>query len=478
MPTVESGLEFLRGTAVDEIAASASRLMHSLETNAPARNRAEQAAKARASRGGALRRPNGVTGGGREGESSTMGDKPRHLLDGYKVLDFTHFVAGPTTTRLMAGMGAEIIKVEIAPHGDRAREFDYIRDRRSAFFVQQNRGKSSLCVDLRKPEGVELIKRLVPKMDVVVENFAPGVIGSMGLGYEVLKSLNPSIVMCSISALGQTGPLAQDAGFDFIGQAYAGITSLIGEEEGPPYMPMVAIGDVSAGAHAMGAIACALLYREKTGEGQYIDISLLDSYFHCHTIGVQLYSASNGTREMKASGLHHSLACPAGVFRGHRWWIIILAMTDKQWLSVCAAIGRPELGADPRYARARDRARHRGEIIRIIEDWLAAMPSDEASVEALRGQRVPVAPILSVKEAMEHPHLIARGSVRTVTDPILGEFKIPGFPLRFSGFPAELEFDAPLLGQHNAPVLEKYLGIDAGRVAALEASGVLHRAGH
>lgn len=407
-----------------------------------------------------------------------MGDKPRHLLDGYKVLDFTHFVAGPTTTRLMAGMGAEIIKVEMAPHGDHARAFDYIRDGRSAFFVQQNRGKESLCVDLRNTEGIELLKQIVPKVDVVVENFAPGVIGNMGLGYEVLKAINPGIVMCSISALGQTGPLAHDVGFDFIGQAYAGITALIGEEAGPPYMPMVAIGDVSAGAHAMGAIACALLHRERTGEGQYIDVSLLDTYFHCQTIGVQLYSASKGAREMKASGLHHSLACPAGVFKGQKWWIIILAMTDKQWISVCEAIGRPALGKDSRYLRARDRAQRRLEIVRLIEDWLAAMPNDEASIEVLRNNRVPVAPVLSIREAMEHPHLIARGTVRTINDPILGEFKIPGFPLRFSGFPEEIEFDAPMLGEHNAPVLARYLGFSGGRTAELESSGVLHRAPH
>ena len=405
-----------------------------------------------------------------------MADKPQHLLDGYKVLDFTHFVAGPTTTRLMAGMGAEIIKIEIAPHGDRSREFDYVRDQRSAFFIQQNRGKKSLCVDLRRREGVDLIKQLVPKVDVVVENFAPGVISEMGLSYEVLKAINPKIIMCSISALGQTGPLAGDTGFDFIGQAYAGITSLIGEEHGPPYMPMVAIGDVSAGAHAMGAIACALLHRERTGQAQYIDVSLLDTYFHCQTIGVQLCSASQGTREMKASGLHHSLACPAGVFKGQKRWIIILAMTDKQWVSLCEAIGRPDLRGDARFAQARDRVQRRDEIIRTIEDWLAAMPSDDASVETLRSHRVPVAPILSVREATEHPHLIARGTVRTVNDPILGEFKIPGFPLRFSGYPEELEFDAPMLGEHNASILGQYLGYTPARVIELETSGVLHRA--
>jgi crotonobetainyl-CoA:carnitine CoA-transferase CaiB-like acyl-CoA transferase len=407
-----------------------------------------------------------------------MGDRPRHLLDGYKVLDFTHFVAGPTTTRLMAGMGADIIKVEMAPHGDHARAFDYIRNQRSAFFIQQNRGKESVCIDLRKPEGIEIVKQLVPKVDVVVENFAPGVISNMGLGYEVLKALKPGIIMCSISALGQSGPLAHDVGFDFIGQAYAGITALIGEEVGPPYMPMVAIGDVSAGAHAMGAIACALLHRERTGEGQYIDVSLLDTYFHCQTIGVQLYSASKGAREMKASGLHHSLACPAGVFKGHKWWIIILAMTDKQWVGVCQAIGKPELAKDARYARARDRAQRREELVSVIEDWLAAMPNDEASIEVLRKNRVPVAPVLSIREAMEHPHLVARGTVRTINDPILGEFKIPGFPLRFSGFPQEIEFDAPMLGQHNAAVLEKYLGLSAERVAELQTAGILHSAPH
>src|SRR3984893_4857936 len=254
-----------------------------------------------------------------------MRDKPRHLLDGYKVLDFTHFVAGPTTTRLMAGMGAEIIKVEMAPHGDRAREFDYIRDQRSAFFVQQNRGKQSICVDLRQRAGRDLIKALVPKMDVVVENFAPGIISNMGLSYEVLKALHPGIVMCSISALGQTGPLADDSGFDFIGQAYAGITSLIGEKDGPPVIPLMAIGDVSTGVHGRGAIACALLHRERAGVGQYIDVSLLDSYFGYHDMGVEMYSASEGTARVERSGRYYPGLSPCGVFKGRKMHFIIMA---------------------------------------------------------------------------------------------------------------------------------------------------------
>jgi crotonobetainyl-CoA:carnitine CoA-transferase CaiB-like acyl-CoA transferase len=404
--------------------------------------------------------------------------RPKHLLDGYRVLDFTHFIAGPTATRLMAGMGAEVVKVELAPKGDQAREIQFIRDKRSAYYIQQNRGKQSLCLDMRKPAAVELIKRLIPKFDVMVENFAPGIIGSMGLDYQTVSTLNPRLIMCSISALGQTGPLAHDPGFDFIGQAYAGITSLIGEEDGPPYMPMVAIGDVSTGVHAMGAIACALLYREKTGEGQYIDISLLDSYFHCQTVGVELYSASRGKHEVKRSGLHHPFFAPAGIFKGRRWHIIILAWLDQHWAGVCEAVGKPELISDPRYADVASRGKHRDQIVKLIEDWLASMPDDQQSIDALRARRVPVAPILSVAEAMSHPHLIERGTVRTISDRILGEFQIPGFPLRFSNFPEELELEAPFLGEHNETILAKYLGYSHDDLNRLTREGVLHSANY
>jgi len=405
-----------------------------------------------------------------------MSDKRRHLLDGYKVLDFTHFIAGPTTTRLMAGMGAEIIKVELAPRGDQARDVEYLRDKRSAYFVQQNRGKQSVCLNLRKPGAAAIIRELIPQMDVLIENFAPGVIASMGFDYATVKSLNPRIVMCSISALGQTGPLAHDVGFDYIGQAYAGVTSLIGEPDGPPYLPMIALGDVSTGVHALSAIACALLYRERTGEGQYIDVSLLDTYFHCQTIGVELYSASGGQKEARRSGLHLASFCPAGVFKGRKWHIVIIAWLDHHWARVCEALGRPELATDPRYASVTKRSDNKAEIIKLIETWLASMPSDEAAVERLRASRVPVAPVLSVSDAMKHPHLIERGTVRNVHDRILGDFQIPGFPFRFSSFPDELELEAPMLGEHNHAVLEKYLGYAPERVRQLAEDAVLHSA--
>jgi crotonobetainyl-CoA:carnitine CoA-transferase CaiB-like acyl-CoA transferase len=410
------------------------------------------------------------------GEVAMSQAKPRHLLDGYKVLDFTHFVAGPTATRTMAGMGAEVVKVELAPNGDQARTVAFLRDKRSAYFIQQNRGKQGICVDMKKPAALALIKELLPKFDVMVENFAPGVIGSMGLDYETVKSINPGIVMCSISTFGQTGPLAKDTGFDFIGQAYAGITSLIGEEDGPPYVPMVAIGDVLTGMHAMGAIVSALLYRSKTGEGQYIDVSLLDSYLHCQTIGVELYSASGGKSEITRSGLHHPSLAPAGSFKGKKWYIIILAWLDPHWERVCDAMGRPELARDPRYVDSEARSLHKQEIIDLIQAWLEQMPSDEAALEVLRSKRVPVAPILSVSEAMMHPHARERGSIRKVHDEMLGDFEIPGFPLRFSGFPEELELTAPLLGEHNEQVLRTHLGYSPEQIRQLVKDRVLHSA--
>jgi crotonobetainyl-CoA:carnitine CoA-transferase CaiB-like acyl-CoA transferase len=196
------------------------------------------------------------------------------------VLDFSQFVAGPTATKLMAEMGAEIIKIELAPNGDLCRTFPYVKDQRSAYFVQQNRCKMSLCLDMKTPAGQAIIRDLIPIVDVLVQNYAPGLIGRMGFDYERVSKLNPKIVMCSVSTFGQTGPLASNPGYDFIGQAYAGVTSLSGEEDGGYYPPALAMGDVSTGIHAYAAVATALLHRERTGEGQHLEISLLDSYFH------------------------------------------------------------------------------------------------------------------------------------------------------------------------------------------------------
>ncbi len=398
---------------------------------------------------------------------------PTHVLDGYKVLDFTQYIAGPTASRMMAEMGAEVVKVEIAPSGDRSRELPYIKNGRSGYYVQQNRGKLGMCLDIKRAEAAAILRELVAKVDVVVENFAPGVIGRIGFDYPAVKSLNPRAVMCSISTFGQRGPLSHLPGYDFIAQAYSGITSMIGEPGGQPYFPMAALGDVSTGVHAALAIVAALLHRERTGQGQYLDIALLDAYFNCHHTAVQMYSLSGGEIKLTRGGKHLPYGSPCSIYRGHKHYIIIIGGVEHQWLQLCAAMERPDLARDPRFKTNADRVRNNDALYAIIQGWLLSLAGDDAIMARLNQYRVPAAPVLSVEEAINHPHMRERGTIAPAHDRLLGDFELPGFPLKFSAFPEHRQLEAPLLGEHNADVLSRYLGYDSGRIAALERAGVL-----
>ena len=402
----------------------------------------------------------------------------KHLLDGYKVLDFTQFVAGPTVTKLMAEMGAEIIKIELAPSGDLCRNFPYIKDGRSAYFVQQNRGKMSLCVDVKNPAGYAIVGGLIPQVDVLVQNYAPGVIGRMGFDYETVREINPKIIMCSVSTFGQSGPLAPEPGYDFIGQSYAGVTSLSGEPDGDFYPPALAIGDVSTGVHAYAAVVTALLHRERTGEGQHLDISLLDAYFHYHDMAVEMVSASHGERRVERIGNQIGALSPAGIFHTRTGALWIFAFQDNHWATLCKMMGREDLISDPRSIDMTARVANRKLVNDAITDWLRKVPNRDAACVSLREARIPNAPVLTVEEAMNHPHMIERGTVRTVHDRVIGDFKIPGVPLRFSAFPHPLEIEAPLLGEHNRHVLANYLGYSSDDIQRLEREGVLCSAPH
>ncbi|CAM9548939.1 unnamed protein product [Phaeothamnion confervicola] len=397
---------------------------------------------------------------------------PKHMLEGIKVLDFTHVLAGPTCTRLMAELGAEVIKVEQYPAGDLVRGMPALKDGRSGYYIQQNRGKKSLCLDLRNPKGVQIIHDLVPKMDVVVENFTPGVMKRLNIDYATLSKLNPNLIMCSVSAFGQSGPLSGLPGFDYIAQAYAGVIDMIGEADGSPYFPGLGLGDVSTGAHAFGAICAALFHRLRGGTGQYLDIALLDCLFHSHEINVQGHDGSGGAFVPKRAGAHHGAVTPIGLFKGKSQWLVIIAI-GKQWDSLCTAIGREDMIRDPRVADNAARTQNRQMVIDAIEGWLQSTPSDAEAVRILEAAHVPVAPVLSVPEAMAHPHLIQRQTVRTVTDRAFGKIKVPGFPLRFSAFPETLDLQADFLGESNAGVLRDYLGMTEGDIAALAKEGVL-----
>ncbi len=398
----------------------------------------------------------------------------KHILTNCKVLDFTHALAGPTTTRLMAEMGADIIKVELAPTGDMVRAMPFFKDGRSAYFVQQNRGKKSLCLDIRKPEAVDIIKQLIAQSDVLLENYTPGVIADMGFGWEVAKELNPELIFCSISAFGQTGPLAHLPGFDYMGQAYSGVTSLMGEADDAPVMPMISIGDVNTGVHALAAINGALFYRSQGGGGQHIDCSLLDSYFHCHDLNVQLFSNTDGEVQPTRNGRHHPAVAPDGIFKGRDSCMFIIAFTPKHWEALCKVMGRAELAEDSRYSTFTVRVARVDVIFEIIESWILSMPSDDAAREALEAAGVPVAPVLTPGEAMQHPHLIERGTIRTISDRGLGEFQVPGMPLRFSKCSETLDLEAPYLGEHNREVLNERLAMTDADIQRLEENQVLH----
>ncbi len=401
---------------------------------------------------------------------------PKHVLDGYRVLDLSQYLAGPAATNLMVQMGAEVIKVEIGPHGDPIRAFPYLNAEagRSAYFVQQNRGKKSLCLNPKTPAGLGILKELLKHCDVLIENFAPGVIGRLGLGWDVVRQIKPDLIMCSISAFGQTGPLAEFPGFDFIAQAYAGVTDLMGESDLPPCLPMLAFGDVGTGVHAVTAIGYALLERARTGKGQMLDISLLDTYYHHHEISVQGYSGSKGKIVPRRNGGHHYAVAPTGVFKSKDGYLVILALLH-QWPVLCKVMGREDLIEDPRFKDNDDRVAHLKEVIALIEDWLQAQDSDASALAKLEAGRIPCAPILTVPQAMAHPHMIERQTIRTISDPWLGEFQIPGMPLRFSKYAVPTDLQAPLLGEHNEEVLSNRLGYSPEQIANLVADKILFR---
>ncbi len=403
-----------------------------------------------------------------------MSNHKQHMLSGYRVLDLTRAVAGPTCTRMFAEMGADVIKIESAPDGEMSRAMSHIRNERSLYTVQQCLNKRSVCIDLRSAEGIALLREMVPHCDIVVENFKPGVIAQMGLSYEVLKSLREDIILCSISALGQSGPLAAKPGYDYIAQAYSGITSMVGEPDQLPALTLAAIGDASTGVTAAFALAAALLDRHRTGQGQHLDIAILDCYYHYHEVSVHRFSGSNGAIQPMRSGRHMNYVCPGGIFQANGGGVMIMAFLHH-WRDLCRAMEREDLISAAGWDTDIARLERRDEVIAVIEAWLATQPDVATAIAAMEQHNVPCAPILSVSETVSHPHLLARGTVRTIKDRIAGEFQIPGHPIHSNRYAAnDPSLVAPLLGEHNREVLMELLGKDAAQVDALESRGVLH----
>ncbi len=396
-------------------------------------------------------------------------------LEGVTVLDFTQYLAGPSCTRLLVEMGADVIKVEYPPYGDPVRPSPPRRNGRSAYHVQQNRGKRSLSVDLTRPEGISLIEDLIPKVDIVVENYSPGVMERRGLGYSRLRELNPQIIMASISGFGQTGPLSEKTAFDFIAQAYSGLMHMTGEADGPPMLIGAGIADTSTGVHAFAALGYALYRRDRTGEGSHLDIGMVDVMYHMQETAVSGPSLSGGETVAMRTGRHYAPASPAGIFKAPQGWIVVFAL-ENQIMNLWAALGRPELAEDPRFQNNRTRLEHRDALTDIIEKWMSSFERDTEIISVLEQHRVPCGPVVEpVKLADTHPHFLERGTVREVSDPLAGSMLIPGFPLRFSDAPELPDLVAAEVGEHNTSVLEDLLGMDSHSVSALEEEGVLYR---
>ena len=402
----------------------------------------------------------------------------RAILEGIRVVDMTQYLSGPTVTRLMAELGAEVIKIEQAPYGDPTRSLAIMKDGRSGYFVQQNRGKRSVCLDFKHADGRRVLDALLAKADVFVENYGPGVLDRHGLDWPSLHVKHPRLIMGSISGFGKDKSVDPAFGsktaFDTIAQAYSGFMHLTGPADGPPMLVGMSFADVMSGVHTLAGVGLALFDRERTGRGQWVDIAMVDSLFHAQDLAVQGSFLTGGKWQAKRGGSRSAATTPVGAIKAPEGYIAI-HVAASQWAGFCRAMGRPDLEKDERFADLRSRHQNRQVLYELIEAWMATFPNDAAVLAALDAERVPCAPVMNPGNTVGHPYFESRRTTRVVKDPILGEVAIPGNPLRLSEQPEDLDLVAPLLGEHNGAVLAE-LGYGPEEIADLEASGVLRSA--
>ena len=388
----------------------------------------------------------------------------KEVLGGVRVLDFTTIVSGPYCTRMLADLGAEVIKIE-PPEGDFIRLQPPLRDGKSAYFASLNCGKKSVAIDFRQPEGLDLVRRLAARCDVIVENFRPGVMRRLRLDYEVLAANHPGLVYCSISGFGQTGPWAKRSAYAPMLHAASGFDLVnLSYQEGMerPLTAGIMIGDILGGTHAFGAIQTALLSREKTGRGDYIDLSMLDAL-----LGMPTYEFQEAQ--------FPQLKQPKG-FRPTRvkdGYIMIAAVKPNNFEALWRAIGRPDLISDPRFATTRGRADNSSAVTALLNEWAVTKTGAECEAILTEGN-VPCSRYSTLREALEQPHLRHRGSYEVIDDGA-GSLKVPNPPFKLRTSHAKARNRVPSLGADNAHVLESVLSYSGERIAALEAHKILHR---
>lgn len=394
------------------------------------------------------------------------------IFSGIRVVEFSQWVAGPMMAKMMADLGAEVIKLELPPGGDHLRASPQSRNGFNAGFISENRGKKSVCLEVKKPEGAAIARALIAHADVFLENFTPGVVAKYGLRYEELRPLNPRLIMCSISGYGQEGPYAHKAGNDLVAQAASGLSNNIGYPDGSPLYPSITLGDCTGGVNAFAAVSAALFHRERTGLGQCVDISLVECLAYYNSLGMVNHGLTHGAARQTRTGAHSPALAPFGMFKATGGYVAI-SVLHYQWEIFCNAIGRPELATDPRFDSVPGRMKNQAAVIEVVETWLQSFPSRDEPLAILEAAHILSAPVAETHEVIESPQTRFRGSMQDVEHPGIGPVGIPKTPFRFSATTVEIPAPAPLLGQHNQAVLSGLLGFADDKIAALTEAGIL-----
>ncbi len=395
---------------------------------------------------------------------------PSLSLDGVRVLDLSRVLAGPFCGMLLSDLGADVVKIEDTGSGDESRTWPPHKDGESAAFLVINRNKRDMTLDLKAPEGVEVLKRMVATADVLIENFRTGTMESFGLGYDTLAAINPRLVYCSVSAFGRTGPRKDAAGYEALMQAFSGIRSITGEPDGAPLRCGVSFLDLTTGIFCAFGIVNALLHRIRTGLGQRVDGSLLETavtLLNYHAEGYLL----TGTQPKPLGSSHPSLS-PYRTFKCRDGqWIFIAGANDRFWQRLAPALGLAEMATDPRFAVNIERVKHRRELEATLEAAIAKHDR-EPLLKVLEDAGVPATPVNTVKQVMEDAQTAARSMIERVVHPRLGEIPVVGTPIKFSRMRAGVRRAAPQQGEHTDEILAEY-DYSTADIAALRTKKVV-----
>jgi formyl-CoA transferase/CoA:oxalate CoA-transferase len=396
--------------------------------------------------------------------------EPQGPLAGTVVIDFTRVLSGPYCTMLLADMGARVIKVEQPGKGDDTRAWGppFVHGE-SAYFLSINRNKESITLDLKRREAQEVLDRLLAKADVLVENFRPGTMDRMGIGYERVSTHQPRLVYCSISGFGQTGPRRDLPGYDAVVQAEGGLMSITGDADGPPYRLGVAISDIVAGIFASHGIVLALLARERTGRGQLVDVGMLDSTVALLTYQAGIFFAT-GTSPGRLGNRHPTIA-PYETYTARDGDFVIAVGNDEQWRRFCGAVGLDGLASDPRFETNRDRVTRYDELRPLLAARLLERPRAQW-LEALTAAGVPCGSVRDVGEVLGDPQLAARDMIAHLEHAAAGAIRTLGVPIKLSDTPGAVRTPPPQLGEHTDAVLRD-LGFAAEEIARLRATGTV-----